>query len=221
MSSVLGPIHVWLYNKILLQETITEQILLFNETKGYVPTLREDAKHVCGVVATGDLETIIDPANIHGWLQNQIHIAENRLSFIVTAITKDHQERFDGILSCAYTVGEEVWERQSKGDLQALNPFMGGSEAGSDINAKIIYQRLNNMLLDGMPCDHVNVLVSADEDETIYQRSICIHESYWIEQGGLIMQYYDIRKAFIEGYLAMTDFVYEITSDGAYHICRA
>ena len=78
MSAFLGPIHYWLYHKILLQEELTRDIALFAQENGYI---KEDAY----TYADGrPLEEIIDKSNIHGWLHEYIHSAERRYARLVT-----------------------------------------------------------------------------------------------------------------------------------------
>lgn len=44
MSAFLDPIHYWLYNKIELQDKMTDAVLALNEKKGYVADLNQTVK---------------------------------------------------------------------------------------------------------------------------------------------------------------------------------
>lgn len=204
MSAFLGPIHHWLYNKILVQESMVEAILELNEQKGFVAGLEDQVNERCGYLDKKPLEEMIDETNIHGWLQSRVEIVENRLSFVVTSIVKDNDKRMEEIQSTLYKLGEKTWLSQYREHNLS--------------NGEQIYKCLEDLLLDGMPCDHINQLVSSSEDEVIYRRSHCIHEQYWVAQGGLVMNYYDIRKSFINGFLVNTVFEYKADEDGNYHI---
>ena len=76
------------------------------------------------------------------------------------------------------------------------------------------------MLLDGMPCDHVNQMVSSSSDEVVYRRTMCIHETYWTDVNGSIANYYALRSHFIAGYLHDSAFSFTADADGNYHINR-
>ncbi len=206
MSAFLGPIHYWLYNKIMLQEKIVERLLSLNEEEEFVQGLDDSTVMNCGIIENQPLENMIDSGNIHGWLQERINIVENRLSYVVTAITKEHADRMEPILERVYQVGVEVFE--SLNGKEELN------------HAEQIFQLLNDMLLDGMPCDRVNEIVSSSIDEVVYRRTRCIHETFWLEQGGLVMNYYEIRTKFVKGLLANTEFEYVADDEGNYHIRR-
>ncbi|ABX41882.1 hypothetical protein [Lachnoclostridium phytofermentans] len=206
MSAFLGPIHYWLYNKIMLQEKIVEELLSLNEEEEFVQGLDDSTVMLCGIIENQPLENMIDTGNIHGWLQEKIHIVENRLSYVVTAITKENADRMEQILERVYQVGVEVYNSlEQKDDITS---------------AEQIFKLLNDMLLDGMPCDHINEIVSSTSDEVEFRRTRCIHEVYWLEQGGLVMNYYEIRTKFVQGLLANTAFEYVADDEGNYHIRR-
>lgn len=206
MSAFLGPIHYWLYNKIMLQEKIVDEILSLNEEEEFVQGLDDSTVMQCGIIENQPLENMIDTGNIHGWLQERIHIVENRLSYVVTAITKENADRMEHILERVYQVGLEVFNSlEQKEEMES---------------AEQIFKLLNDMLLDGMPCDHINQIISSSSDEVEFRRTRCIHEVYWLEQGGLGMNYYEIRTKFVEGLLANTAFEYVADDQGNYHIRR-
>lgn len=200
MSAFLGPIHYWLFNKIKLQDSIVENILQLNDEKQYVPSLREMVDKECDCLEDKPLEEMIDEGNIHGWLQHKVNIVENRLSFVVTEILKADESAKEYILAAAYEVGVSKAEEQS-------------FETPEDI-----YKALNDLLLDGMPCDHVNELVSVSDTEVIYRRTMCIHQNFWTSKQGDVKNYYDIRCMFIEGLLRDTGFTFEADEQGNYHI---
>ncbi|HCL02342.1 MAG TPA: hypothetical protein DHW61_08000 [Lachnoclostridium phytofermentans] len=206
MSAFLGPIHYWLYNKIMLQEKIVDEILSLNEEEEFVQGLDDSTVMQCGIIENQPLENMIDTGNIHGWLQERIHIVENRLSYVVTAITKENADRMEQILERVYQVGVDV--------------FMSLEQKEEMTSAEHIFKLLNDMLLDGMPCDHVNVIVSSSSDEVEFKRTRCIHEIYWLEQGGFVMNYYEIRTKFVQGLLSNTAFEYVADEEGNYHIRR-
>ncbi|MDO5292639.1 MAG: hypothetical protein Q4F05_07805 [bacterium] len=206
MSAFLGPIHYWLYNKIIIQENLVEMILKLNEIEGYVPELQKEVDRECGTIETKPLEEMIDTGNIHGWLQERIIIVEKRLSFVVTAIVKDDAKRMEEILDVAYQMGEETYAQVT--ETETLD------------TAEKVYKAINDMLLDGMPCDRINELLETSEDQVVYRQSRCIHEAYWVEFGGLIMNYYDIRRKFLQGFLVKSGFEFVVDEQDNFRIRR-
>lgn len=202
MSAFLGPIHYWMYRKIQVQEAMVEAVLKQNETKGYIENLREQTNEHCGTIEQEPLETIIDESNIHGWLQARVQIVEKRLSYAVTEIIKHNAAHREEVVEIIHQLGKQMKPETEPTD------------------AKAVFQLLNDMLLDGMPCDHINEQVSASEDEVVYRRTRCIHCDYWREIGGQEEVYYDLRTAFVKGMLENTTFEYRIDDQGNYHIKR-
>lgn len=204
MSAFLGPIHYWLYNKIQIEDKMVDVILSLNSEKKYVEALDEKTAEECGVLEKKPLEEMIDESNIHGWLQHKVNIVESRLGFAVTKILRSNPEAKTDILAAVYALGYDV-AKEYDSVLQS---------------AEECYKCLEDMLLDGMPCDHVNELVSASSDEVVYRRRICIHDAYWKNIGGDVENYYSIRSKFIEGFLADSAFSYSADEEGNYHIKR-
>lgn len=206
MSMFLGPIHHWLYNKIITQEKMVQVVLAFNEAENLVENLEEQLKETCGELHQGALEDMIDVSNIHGWLQHQVNIVEERFAYAVTAVSKKDKTAVSRLSDKMYLAGEEAVSEKGL--------------AGTLKTAEDVYKLLNDMLLDGMPCDHVNELVSSNADELIYRRSMCIHEQYYIPYDGNVVDYYKLRGDFVKGMLAGTDFSYSQDQSGNYHIVR-
>lgn len=47
------------------------------------------------------------------------------------------------------------------------------------MTAAAAYKLLSDSLLDGMPCDHANVLITESDEEVIWKRNTCVHNNYW------------------------------------------
>ena len=93
--------------------------------------LEGDTKEIDGKIApvsTDNLENLIDQENIHGWLDSKIDVVENRLAFAIKNSQKTKEKLFN------------FGKKQAEG------------KNFSDYNE--IFQDLNKMLLDGMPCDN-------------------------------------------------------------------
>lgn len=186
MSAFLGPIHTWLFNKIKLQNDMTENILAMAAKNGYEEGISLLMDQRYGRLEEGELADIIDGTNIHGWLQERIAVVESRLAFAVTAFTANHAERLDDICCIAEELGRK-------------------NQVQPGISVREAYNYLDGILLNGMPCDHVNVLETENEQELVWAQTTDIHESYWSLVCGDINKYYTIRESLIKGLLENSD----------------
>lgn len=199
MSAFLGPIHHWLYNKINLQDRLTDSYLKAAESTG-MSQIGEQIAAAYGLMPKGKLEDLIDESNIHGWLQNKISLVENRYAMTVTAILKQNPDFLNQLLTIASDYGAAI---------SSLTP---------ENNALDAYKVLNDILIDGMPCDHVNMLIAQDENEVIWKRTQCVHEKYWIENGGDVAVYYQLRTALVQGILSPSGLRLEEIEEDTYSV---
>lgn len=191
MSKFLAPIHTWLFNKIKLYEKL-ELNLVNTYTEKYGEEVKEaytQIKDRFGYpIENKPIEELIDVSNIHGWLQNKISIAETRQAALITDLYN--------------TYGDEVKDI-------AINLYSEqGSECGKDAaqqyevnNAPEIYKALNNYILEGMPCDRVNVITEDSEDKVEWRNEMCLHRGYWESVQGNISIFYELRDAWIKSFV--------------------
>ena len=180
MSAFLGPIHIWLYNKILLQNAMTDAIAAYAEEKGWTKGLSEKLASRYGTLETGNLEDNINTDNIHGWLQERVSLVENRLAYAVTTLLEEDSTRLDEMK-------------------QAVKEFGKSHSANGNLSVKQAYDHLENTLLNGMPCDRVNQLVKEESDLLAYRQAVEIHHPYWDMIHGDVNNYYELREALIQG----------------------
>lgn len=199
MSAFIGPIHSWLYNKIIFQDKLADIVLNIAKDKGY--DLKQSTDSIYGQLEKDELENIIDKSNIHGWLQEKVNLVENRLAYTVTNLTKLEQDSMKTIL-------------------KEIKAFGKTNAEISDKNAEEIYVLLDEVLLNGMPCDRVNSIEEKSEDVVIWKQNVDIHDKYWIQVGGDSQNYYDIRYAFVEGMLSGSEFEFVKLEDCVYSIRR-
>lgn len=74
MSATLGPIHHWLYNKINLQNKLSNSII-------------DKYKLLTHKIILPEI-TDIDSVNIHGWLQDKVNIVEQQFSDVIVEALK-------------------------------------------------------------------------------------------------------------------------------------
>lgn len=201
MSAFLGPIHFWLYNKIKIQNNIVEDILNYSEELNL--NFRETMDSKFGKIDNRPLEELIDTTNIHGWLQNCVSIVEYRLAFAVTNLLKENPDHLDKIKEIYKNAGETLVNVNQNSTVSEV--FKAG---------------INDSLLDGMPCDHVNSIDAQKEDEITWKRTQCIHSKYWDSVGGDINNYYLLRDEFIKGFVIKAGATYEKLDDSTYKIKR-
>ena len=200
MSAFLGPIHFWLYNKIKIQNNIVEDILDLSEKINL--DLRKRLYDQYGDGELKPLEEVIDVGNIHGWLQNKISMVEYKLAFAITEILNKDSEKIEEIKSIFKNNGAKY------------------SNLNKESTVEEAFKAVNDTLLDGMPCDHVNAIVSQDENEAVWKRYECVHSKFWDAAKGTVDIYYDLRDEFIDGLLSVSNIKYEKLDDTTYKISR-
>lgn len=201
MSAFLGPIHYWLYHKIELQEQLIDNILESAKQEGWNTLSADQLNTVCGSADMRPLEEVIDQSNIHGWLQQRIGVSEVRLAYLVTVLLKEDASRFDIIKKSAYHFGKS----------HALE---------SGINAKEAFKALEDMLLNGMPCDHVNIILDQEVNRVFWQQNRCVHVEYWNKIGGDVAVYYELRTQIIQGIFAHSPLKFQALEGNKFEIIR-
>ena len=192
MSAFLGPIHFWLYNKIQFQENLIDELVAYVTAKGW-----SDKADQYVSTDRRKLDEVIDESNIHGWLQSRIHDAEGRYAALVLDAAGDDAEKFDALKEAARDFG-------AKQGLQAAT-------------APEAFHRLDDLLLDGMPCDQVNRVRESDDARIAWDRTMDLHSEFWQGHGD---RYYALRQALVDGLLSATDYALESPAEGQYEIVK-
>lgn len=191
MSAFLGKIHYLLYDKILLQEQLYKELIRISQENNIniIDTVKE-AEAKFGQPVTGKLEEIIDHGNIHGYLQQLIQGVESRQGYVTLKALEKGLD-LNLLLKQYYDMGQQVSQE------------VQGTQAPYQI-----YMGIYTNLLDGMPCDRVNVVTDNSEDCITWKTTTCLHQGYWDNQ---VEVYYALTDAFVEGYVsgASESFMYE------------
>lgn len=198
MSAFLGPIHHWLFRKIQLQQELVEQVL--DQGEKSVPGIKDELDSLYGIVPKGPLEDLIDLSNIHGWLSQQVSKVEYKLADGVTRIHKKDPEAYQVLRKRFYEVG--------KAHSQEVE------------DSAQVYQLLSDLLLDGMPCDHANLVESQDDNQVTWIRNTCVHKRYWDDVNGECKDYYELREELLKGLLVKSPFIYEKVNEVTNQIRR-
>lgn len=195
MSAFLGPIHHWLYNKIQLQEEMTQTILGSLSAETLEPLLVALQERF-NELPEGALEDHIDVTQIHGWLQDKVTLVEKRYAFVVSYVLDHELKTMEELTNLIHQLGKQ------KGKQTKI------------ATVKQAYQLLNDMLLDGMPCDHINRVVEESDREIRFFRTQCIHAQHWDEYNQEVSVYYTLREAFIKGLLVYSPVGYSVNEEG-------
>lgn len=202
MSAFLGPIHYWLYNKILVGENVQKEVLDFAKNKGVnIDSIRSKAYEKYGEPDFSNLEDVIDEGNIHSWLQGRIDSLEYRLASIVTDILKENIA-IEEIKEVFKSNGKEVFKSMENKDETASGLF------------KMVFDNL----VEGMPCDRVNLVEDESEEIVTWVTTTCVHKRFWDAVGGDVNNYYILKDGWIEGFVnaSSQNFVYERKDNKSY-----
>ena len=67
--------------------------------------------------------------------------------------------------------------------------------------ASDVYRKFDDVLLNGMPCDRVNIVTSQNSDYHTWEQAEDIHGVYWTQADGKPVNYYRLRLKVMEGML--------------------
>lgn len=177
MSKFLGPIHYWVYNKILFQEEICRNFINFalnNKVAGF-----EDIDKKFPPVENKNLEDIIDVGNIHSWLADKMEAEEKRLAYIISLLIEEY---YAEMLFISRKLGEE-------------------HKVDKDLSPKQVFDKMEEVFVNGMPCDGVNKVLKEDEKEIVWMLTKEIHGKYFEDYNIPVMIYYNIRMSVMQGML--------------------
>ena len=201
MSAFLGPIHYWLYNKIQLQEELIKDIVAYGEKEQWKALADGSLAEKTVNKELRPLNELIDVMNIHGWLQERVQDAEARYALLVTTVLAEDSSRLSSLEDIAFQFGQK----------HALEPDSDASDA---------YRKIDDSLLNGMPCDRVNVLTEQDVDRTSWQQEEDIHAPFWEAVSGDPKVYYQLRRKIMEGMLKDTKLHMDSPDENHYSIYR-
>ncbi|MGL5088868.1 MAG: hypothetical protein ACRC6Z_05380 [Cetobacterium sp.] len=208
MSLYLGKIHYWLFNKILWLQNLEEKIIESAQKNrlDIKNAAVEIEKQYGEKIKNKNLDEIIDLNNIHGWLQNTIHTSEGRLAAWVGFVLKNDISAISNL--------KIVFEERG---VVAANEAKSEAEYSK---APEIYNCITNYILDGMPCDRVNVVTISEENLVSWERRLCVHKEIWEKENVDVKVFYDLRKSWIETFVKNLNpnFKYFEESESSYKI---
>lgn len=211
MSLFLGKIHYWLFNKIVWFENLEREIINLASSIGInVDEVKNEIENKYGeMLPDVPLEEMIDTGNIHGWLQEKIHSAEGRMAAWTRAIIVNDVNNIVKIQNIYISQG-----------IKAANEVKNGSSAFN--TAADIYSRINDYILDGMPCDRVDEIIENNEDTITWKKRICVHKEVWERENINVEQFYNLRDLWIKAFVNTLndEFQYTKNDDGSFCIIK-
>lgn len=209
MSLFLGKIHYWLFNKIVWFENLEREIINLASSIGInVDEVKNEIENKYGeMLPDAPLEEMIDTGNIHGWLQEKIHSAEGRMAAWTRAIIVNDVNNIVKIQNIYISQG-----------IKAANEVKNGSSAFN--TAADIYSRINDYILDGMPCDRVDEIIENNEHTITWRKRICVHKEIWERENINVEQFYNLRDLWIKAFVNTLndEFQYIKNDDGSFSI---
>ena len=102
---------------------------------------------------------------------------------------------YDEIVKILKENGKEVFENIEDKSLSADGLF------------KVIFDNL----VEGMPCDRVNLVEEESGEKVVWITTTCVHKRFWDAVGGDVNNYYILKDGWIEGFVSSSpkNFVYE------------
>ena len=188
MSNFLAPIHYWLYGKILAMEDIERSLLSAIDVPNLQAYHEELSLSLGAMLDDAPLEDVIDQSNSHPWLQSKILTVETRQAMLI-----DYAYRSGDISSVKATV-LAVYQQEG----HSLGNYRSDNHLDS---APAIFKALGDVLLEGMPCDPVNVITDEANDAIRWEVVNCVHEGYWNRELLKVDDYYLFRAAFSRGFV--------------------
>ncbi len=196
MSIFLGPIHYWMYEKIVNAWRRQGEILKTFRDEYGDEVFRVVGRNPYEYEKLNDglpLEKIIGNNPIHGWLQGQIDLVEREEARLISVLIGKYGKAAIGIakqgafrfgVSCGDKALKE--NRDAKGDLSSA------------------YELFLNYDLDGMPCDHVTEVEDKGEALAVKHYE-CLHYRNWSEIDVPFEGMCEIIRSWISGFFHALD----------------
>lgn len=178
MMEMIGPKPRWQYKKITMLNELNQDLVKTAENDGI--TMPDSY-----VREMEDLDSACDPNDVHGWIQAKLDVVEKNLADICTTVLEEKPYALNDLKKTAYLFGY----RYSQMTPDALSA----------------YQLLDNVLLNGMPCDAVNMVDETSPEKVVWHEAMDMHSKYWKDSS----VYREIRNEVIRGLLSKSPASYD------------
>ncbi len=178
MSAFLGPIHSLMYQRVMNVHQIVNELAAYAKEQDWGVSLEHYV-----VKEFPPIEEVIDLSNIHDSLSGMVDHAEETYAAAIATLVKEHPERLPMIENKLRQIG-------------AATPISG------DLSWEEVCYRLQEILLDGMPCDRASEITLDENGNVQILRRVDLHSGYFEAvglDGGL---YEQLLRSYIEGLLS-------------------
>ncbi len=199
MSASLGPIHQWMYDKVLTREAIIKRIIDIAEKNNWEPLV--NGKPIKSFTSNSfpPLDEVIDLSNIHSSLSSMINNVESRYAELIIGLTNNDNHRFKKIVETLHEFGQE-------------------NNISENCSLQEAFQAINDTLLDGMPCDRAINITGTDDDKISFEQTMDFHTEYWKKYNGDGDDFYELRNALISGMLEGSGHHMDTVGDRMYEL---
>lgn len=199
MSAFLGPIHKIVYAKCMRLDRLTAEII-DEASKEYNMDYANILNEALPSLTYGNLEEIIDLSNIHGWLSEQVELAELRYAYIVGAVSKQ-DKGIDLLKRLSFRAGEEISDEISK-----------------QMSVKQAFNTIGFNVLDGMPCDGGINVVLFEDDAVEWSLNLEAHKMAWGAVNSSIDDFIKLRHSLYDGIFSKIDYKLTYVSETSYRM---
>ena len=84
---------------------------------------------------------------------------------------------------------------------QGINAAKEAKVKLTNVTAEDIFNSMNDYILDGMPCDRVNEIITSNNEIVEWKRRICVHKEIWENEGVPVETFYDLRNQWISAFV--------------------
>jgi hypothetical protein len=187
MSLFLGPIHQWMFNKILILESRAFSIAKALESAGVERDAVNKAVSEYGEKLAGqDLADMLGDNSIHQFLYGLIA----KVQIFEASLVDLAKNSFDAVLAVAESHGKQT----ASDGLKA-----SGAKSAS---LEDIYRLIHDNQLEGMPCDPGAQTTSLSPGKIGYYHSTCNHIQNWEYTDVDIKRMCALTNAWIKGFIA-------------------
>ncbi len=203
MSAFLGPIHHWLFNKIVHMEGRAFAIASMLSDNGQKEAVDQKIADYGQKLEGADLAQLVGDNSIHQFLYGLISKVEVFEAGIVETASD-----FDKVLQTVEAHGKASAE-------QAL------SQSGEAVDdAEALYKYVNDYVLEGMPCDPGAEVQPIDNKRFAYNHTACNHIPNWEYTACSPSKMCAVHNAWLKGFVSglnsnATLEVKETIADGA------
>lgn len=190
MAEKFAEIHVWMFNKIKLQNNFSDEIVNQLSDESQKDQISNQMNELFPF-PKGNLEEIIDHENIHQWLEKQLILTDRKLAWLITQV-KNNPFTLKNL--------EDIFFQFGKNHRDVTQPVW--------LKPSYVYRAITDALTEGMPCDKANQVISHDENHLVWHVERCMHQETWKSENADIEDFYLLRDAWIKGLLNDSEFTY-------------